>query len=273
MKRGGERMRVILIILFFVNFSLAHDYWLQPNRFIISRGDTLIVHLYVGDKLLREIEREFQKDMTLKFEILTDSKSFNLLNEIQDKMLPVLKKKVDFEGLALIVMERDFAYIKLNQKEFSEYLKHEELDEVEKLRKKLPVREFEREKYRRYIKSLIMVGSDPDGEVYKKILGQKLEIVLLSNPYRLKSSDSIEAQVLFEGRPLVNKVVMAYNVYDGKFFEYKARTDENGKVKFQVKNPGLWLIRLVHLLPCENCQDVDWESFWASFSFEIPISP
>ncbi len=265
-------MRKIFIILFLVNFSLAHDYWLQPNKFVFSKNGTLIVHLYVGDKLTKELEREFQKNMTLRFEILTNSKNLNLLSELQDKALPVLKRKIDFEGLALIAMDRDYAYIKLNQNEFAEYLKHEEMSEIEELRKKLPPREFERERYSRYIKSLIAVGDNFDGDIYKKVLGQKLEIVLLNNPYKLKPGDSVKAKILFRGKPLSGKTVMAYNVYDGKLFEYKAKTDENGEVKFKVEYSGFWLIRLVHLLPCERCEDVDWESFWASFSFFIPGS-
>lgn len=262
-----------ILILLLINLSLAHDYWLQPNKFVLSKGDTLIIHLYVGDKLNKEIERELQKDMTLKFEILTNNKSFNLLDEFPDKMFPVVKRKVDFEGLALVVMERNYAYINLNRKEFLEYLSHEELSEAKELMKELPARELEREKYTRYIKSLIVAGSDLDSDIYKKVLGQKLEIILINNPYKLKPGDSIEAQVLFEGKPLVNKTVTGYNIYGDQFFEYKAKTDRDGKVKFKVIHSGLWLIRLVHLLPCTDCKDADWESFWASFSFEIPTSP
>ncbi len=272
-------MRVIFPFFFLlsINLSLAHDYWLQPRKFILSKGDTLVVHLYVGDRLKKEIERELQKDMTLKFEIFTDAKSVNLLDKSPDKILPVIEKEVDFEGLALIAMERNYAYVELNRKEFLEYVKHDvgdkELSEIEKLMKKLPPREIEREKYTRYIKSLIVAGRIFDGDIYKKVLGQRLEIILLNNPYRLKPGDSIEAQILFEGKPLANKTVIGYNIYQGKFFEYKVKTGRNGKVKFKVKNPGLWLIRLTHILPCSNCSDADWESFWASFSFEIPTSP
>ncbi len=271
-------LRIFLFFAFLsIEFSWAHDYWLQPKKFMLSKGDTLVVHLYVGDRLKKEIERELQKDMTLKFEILTDTKSVNLLDELPDKMLPVIEKKVDFEGLALIGMERSYAYIELNRKNFLEYIKHDvgekELGEIKRLLRKLPKREVEKEKYTRYIKALIVSGDDFDGDVYKKVLNQKLEIVLLNNPYKLKPGDIIEAKILFEGKPLPDKTVMGYNFYEGKFFEYKARTDKEGKIKFKVKNPGLWLIRLTHILPCKNCSDADWESFWASFTFEIPTSP
>jgi uncharacterized GH25 family protein len=209
--------------------------------------------------------------MTLKFELITDSSSFNLVDEIKDKSIPVLVKKINFEGLALLSMERDYAYIELKPEEFSEYLKHEGLEDVQKLREKLPPRKVERERYRRFIKSLIMIGDKPVGNVYGKILGQKLEIILLDNPFKTKPGDEITAQVLFDGKPLADKTITAYNLEpeSKKINEYKAKTDKNGRVKFKIENPGLWLIRLVHLLKCNGCENADWESFWASYSFEI----
>jgi hypothetical protein len=29
----------------------------------------------------------------------------------------------------------------------------------------------------------------------------------------------------------------------------------------------MWLIRSVYLRPCKGCKDVDWESYWAAYSF------
>jgi uncharacterized GH25 family protein len=264
-------MKKFLWMILIANLAFSHDYWLQPKKFHLSKGETLVVHLYVGDKLEKEIEREFQKNMTLKFELITDSSLFNLVDEIKDKSIPVLVKKINFEGLALLSMERDYAYIELKPKEFSEYLKHEGLEDVQKLMEKLPPRKVERERYRRFIKSLIMIGDKPVGNVYGKILGQKLEIILLDNPFKTKPGDEITAQVLFDGKPLADKTITAYNLEpeSKKINEYKAKTDKSGRVKFKIENPGLWLIRLVHLLKCNGCENADWESFWASYSFEI----
>lgn len=264
-------MKRFLIILFILNQLYSHDYWLHPRKFILSKGDTLVVHLFVGDKLNREIEREFQKNMTRRFELITDERRFNLIDESKDGEVPVLTKKVDFEGLGLILMERDFAYIELKPEEFSEYLEHENLDDVKKIWEKTGKRKVEKERYSRFLKSLIVSGSNFKGEVYKKVFGLKLEIVLLKNPYELSVGDSIEAKILFDGKPLPDKIVMIYNqdLKEGKFTEQKVKTDKDGIVKFKLTSDGFWLIRLVHLLPCNGCKDVNWESFWASFSFEI----
>ena len=49
----------------------------------------------------------------------------------------------------------------------------------------------------------------------------------------------------------------------------EAHTDARGIARFKLEAEGLWLIRLVHLLPCQECPDVDWESYWASYTFEL----
>lgn len=259
-------MRKILIFLFIFNFVYAHDYWLRPQKFILSKGDTLIVHLYVGDKLKAEIERELQMEMTEKFELVKNDGIVDLLSQANDKSLPILKREIDFDGLGLIVMERGWAHIELNAQEFNEYLKHEGITDI-KIDSKNGV---QKERYRRYLKSLVLSGEEVKGEIYKKVLGQRLEIVLLKNPYLLKVGDDLEVQVLFEGKPLVNKIVTLYSTGQNDVFEQRVKTNKNGVAKFKVKNSGFQLVRLVHLRKCENCDDINWESFWASFSFEIP---
>ena len=195
--------------------------------------------------------------MTEKFELVKNDGIVDLLSQVKDKSVPVLKKEVDFDGLGLIAMERGWAYIELKPKEFNEYLKHEGITDI-KVKLEGGV---QKERYRRYIKSLVLSGDKIEGEIYKKVIGQRLEIVLLKNPYLLKVGDELEVQVLFEGKPLANKIVTLYGAGQNDVFEQKAKTNKNGIAKFKVKNSGFQLVRLVHLRRCENCDNVNWESF------------
>jgi uncharacterized GH25 family protein len=261
--------RFLISLIFTFGSAFSHDYWLHPEKFTISSGETLVVHLFVGDGFVSELERPLQKFITKRFELITKDRVVDLLDELPDSVKPVLKRKVNFDGLALIAMERDFAYIELPDSIFSEYLKHEELLDIEKLREKIGRRKVERERYARFIKSLVKIGDGVDGDVYKKIIGHKLEIVPLQNPYELGPGDEIEVMILFDGKPLKDKVVMAYNRYDSnKIGRFRSRTDSAGIARFKLEG-GIWLIRLVHLIPCYDCKEVNWESFWASFTFEI----
>lgn len=249
---------------------MAHDYWLEPGNFTPSKGDLLVFHLYVGDQFEAELERPLQKSITRRFDLLTPQGTTDLLKQTTDGSLPVLSSRVDFVGQALIAMERDFVHIELSDSVFSEYLKHEDLLHIDTLRQKIGKKQTEIERYARFIKALIQVGEAGEGALYKTILGSMLEVVLLQNPYLLRAGDSIEVQVLFEGNPLGGQPVSAF-VRDpsGGVSAFKARTDSTGIARFPLVSEGIWLLRLVHLVPCQKCESVDWESFWASYIFEL----
>ena len=54
---------------------------------------------------------------------------------------------------------------------------------------------------------------------------------------------------------------------DGALTRLSATTDTRGVVRFKLAQSGMWLVRAVYLRPCKGCKDVDWESFWAAYSF------
>jgi uncharacterized GH25 family protein len=50
----------------------------------------------------------------------------------------------------------------------------------------------------------------------------------------------------------------------------KLHTDKDGRVVFRLNKPGIWLITSVHMMPRPLLSRGDWESFWASLTFELP---
>ena len=88
-------------------------------------------------------------------------------------------------------MERDYARITFENKKFLSYLKEDHIENITV--KKDSLKKVQRERYSRYIKTLVQSGSKPFGEQYKKVLGENFEIILLQNPYLLKKADKIKA--------------------------------------------------------------------------------
>ncbi|MEO1978888.1 MAG: hypothetical protein ABGZ24_00045, partial [Fuerstiella sp.] len=60
-----------------------------------------------------------------------------------------------------------------------------------------------------------------------------------------------------------------YNRHSDDTKTQEARTGEDGQVKFTLDRSGLWLIRLVHMQRCNGVPDIEWESFWAAYSFQM----
>ena len=266
--------QIILLSLLLGGVAYPHDMWLVADRFRLAKGDKLTVRQLAGSELEVETEFEVLRRMTPRFELVTVSGSVDLMKELPDMrarpvVKPVLERKLEFEGQALLAMDHSFINHEMSQEKFLEYLEHEDF-KMEKFRPHLGDRPQQRERYWRTMKCLVQVGDSRGGELHKKILGQKLEILLLQNPYLLDPGDELDVQVLFDGKPASDYMVTAFNG-DGERLvaESKTRTNETGIARFKLERAGFWLIRLVHLYPNSDRADIDWESYWTSFSFEL----
>lgn len=257
-------------LLLFLTFPvLSHDYWFKPEFFFAPIGRSVAVHLYVGDEYKIEEERPLQKDRTVNFQMFSASQPrLDLVSRGQDNQIPVARLNFSSPGNHLIAMERTGQQIKLEAARFNQYLNEEGLQSIIRLREKAGESGREgRERYRRYLKALFQVGQRHDN-TYKRVIGQKLEILPESNPYSVRLGGTLGVRILFEGKPLANAKVFAYNDNDGDIHQQSKFTGVDGTAVFRLDRPGEWLIRLVHMRRCvADCAEIDWESFWGAYSF------
>ena len=164
-------------------------------------------------------------------------------------------------------MERNWSYIKLEPQKFEDYLREDGIEYISAERAKLGETAKEgRERYSRFIKSLMQVG-DKQNDNYKKQTGLKLEITPLENPYSKRVGDKLKFQITFDGKPLADRTIFAENRNSEK---QRMKTDRNGKITVKLDRSGLWLVRLVTMRRCAaDCDEADWESFWGAFSFGV----
>lgn len=247
--------------------AFAHEYWFEPEAFFLAPGQKTAVHLYVGDGLIKDREeRPFQLAKTTLFQLFSASaQPVNLQTSLVDGTSPVYNFSAERAGNYLLAMERNWSYIKIEPQKFEDYLREDGLDYILAERRKLGESDREgRERYSRFIKSLLQVGDKRD-ETYKKLIGLKLEIVPLENPYSKKIGDDLKFQVLFDGKPLVGRTVFADNRNSAT---QKLVTDGEGRITMKIERGGLWLVRLVFMRRCTaDCAEADWESFWGAYSF------
>lgn len=246
----------------------AHEYWLEPETFFPALNKKTAVHLYVGDGLIKDrAERPYQRDKTQIFQLFSTANTEDLKTSIADGALPVYNFSANRAGNYLLAMERNWAYIKLEPQKFEDYLREDGMEYIIAEREKLgESRKEGRERYSRFIKSLLQVGDLPD-DTYKRVVGLKLEIVPLENPYSKKIGDKLDFQILFDGKPLSGKTVFANNRNGTK---QNMTTDRDGKITMSLDHGGIWLVRLVFMQRCNaNCNEADWESFWSAFTFGV----
>lgn len=258
----------IISVILISSIVFAHEYVMLAYKYKVQKGDTLEVHLFVADGFNIQLERPLQKEAIQKFELISKNGTTDLLLHQADQTLPIVNTKVDFDGLGLIHMERDYARISLATKKFKEYIKEDHLENISVGND--AATKMQRERYTRYLKILVQSGKDTTSDLYKKTIGQNFEIVLLQNPYLLHKGNVLQAKILFMGKPLVNKIITARNrIGNENTMVATSRTDAKGICTFKLLRKGEWFIHATHMIPCLDKTDSDWESFWASYSFEI----
>lgn len=259
-----------IVLLLLCSSIFAQEYVFVSSRFSLVKGDTLDMHLFVADGFNVEAERPMQTQMTREFKLFTNEGKTNLKEKIKDNSLPIIHMPIDFEGLGLFYLERDYERVVLDTDSFKEYLIEDRLENIE-LSKEQQAKEVQTDRYSRYVKALVRSSGDIQMDtLYKTVLGNNLEIVLLENPYLLKKGDFIQAKVLFMGEPLKNKVIFAHNRLGGLYvLVFESRTNEEGICSFKLERKGVWFINTTHLIANSNKNDTDWESFWTSYSFAI----
>lgn len=268
------KIRLLLLQLpFWICFPAsvwAHEYWLEPTSFFVKPGESVAVRMFVGEKLKAEEERPFQSSKTSVFRMYSAGGSFDLISAGRDGEVPLFTFSSAGEGTYLLALERTWSYITLSPDEFENYLREEGMDYIiAERRRRGESRQEGKERYSRYLKSLIQVGQRRDRTCCRKT-GQVFEIVPTENPYEKRSGERLRVQVFFRGRPLSNKTIFA-DVRNGQSLKSERyETDSNGFASLKIGASGVWLIRAVHMERCSrNCEGSDWQSFWTAMTFGV----
>ncbi|MFP6587984.1 MAG: DUF4198 domain-containing protein [Pirellulaceae bacterium] len=261
-----------LFLVFGTSFSVnAHDYWIAPQNYQPQVGQSVVVKLFVGDHFNEETERPLQQKMTVDFLLHSDATApRNLIVAEQFTIKPVAQFVINKPGTHVISMQRNWAQIEMTGDKFHQYLEHEGLHHIIAQRKKAgEADKSATERYRRYLKSLLVVGGKRTS-TWNKPLGHKLEIIPLSDPTVAKQNDTLQFRVLLDNNTLANVQLAALGRQADKVTDIHSTTDKNGVASLKLPHTGEWLVRLVYLRRCEQKNvNADWESFWAGLTFWV----
>ena len=111
-------------------------------------------------------------------------------------------------------------------------------------------------KIEQFAKALVNLSVSEDG--YRAVVGDRLEIVPVTNPAAAKIGDEITFKVLFEGKPLATPVFATYDRFSESETTYAYYTEaaEDGTAKVEITHPGLWMVRVETTVP-EKTEDHD----------------
>ena len=243
----------IALALLVAATASAHDLWIEPSSFRPAAGERVTAALRVGQKLQGE---PLPRIPPLIDRFTLDDKPM-LGFAGSDPAGIALVQRAGFQWIAY----QSNAYpMTLELPKFEQYLRDEGLDATIKVRAQRP----QNERFYRCAKSLIDAGGAPDGTIDTP-LGFTLELVPHKKP---RAGQELPLTLLFHGKPAANVLVIAMSKTDPDN-TVRARTDARGRVALRIPHGGFWLIKAVHMQPAPPDSGADWESWWASITFEL----
>ncbi len=86
--------------------------------------------------------------------------------------------------------------------------------------------------------------------------------------------DTLELRFTHRGLPVANQLVYASHAgYHEDATTHReavqTRTDADGIARVQLSQAGVWYVRTIHMVETTDDPDVDYESNWATVTFEV----
>ena len=243
----------------------GHEFWVEPSTFSLESGKLLGIRLCVGDgfegwSLARNAER---------VELFAAAGPAGQQPVVGlDGADPAGVARFPAPGGYVIAYRSNRAFTEMPAAKFEEYLRDKGLENVLALRDKRGERlKSVREAYSRHSKALIRVGNRDDSVVDRR-MGLRLELIAEADrsPGAVKNLRSF--QLLHDGMPLTGALVKATRPGTADE-DLLARTDVDGRASFRLSAPGMWRIAAVHMIKAPANVAADWESLWASLTFEV----
>lgn len=262
-----QRTLLALTLLALPLVASAHDFWLEPSTFRPAKGSAVTLRLRVGERFLGDpVPRRASLDL-VRFEARTSRGIVPVGGEEGDD--PAGAIPVAADGLVLVAYQSRPSYVELSEDKVRQYLREEGLERIHELRAKSPyARQPWRELFSRCAKSLLWTGKGSSAGFDKRV-GMPLELVPERNPYALRTKAALPLRLLYLGKPLPGALIVAVPKAAPNR-PVSARSDAHGRVQLPLDVPGDWMIKAVHIVPAPPGARGQWESLWASLTFELP---
>jgi uncharacterized GH25 family protein len=246
----------------------AHDFWIEPSSFRPAVGSTVALRLMVGQKFRGDALPRNPASI-VQFVLASDAGQTPVSGRAADE--PAGAVSIAGPGIQVIGYRSRNSHVSLEPAQFEDYLREEGLERVIQARRERgESQKPSREAYSRCAKTLLLAGG-PSKTGSDRALGFTLELVAERSPYALKAGDSLPVRILYEAKPLPGALVVAL-AYDDPDKKLSQRSDAEGRVTFRIPKEGVWLVKAVHIVRTTTDPEADWESFWASLTFEIPAA-
>lgn len=261
-----KKTAALLLAFAITTFLSAHEFWLQPDKFLYRWNESVNIKFMVGEGFTGSNwtgNRSRINTLNLHFGDVTDSLSGSIGEAKGDSLQLTLTD----EGTAMVTFNSQNSFIELKAKEFNDYLVEDALTEALQYRKQHNETDsIGREYFQRSTKTIFQVGEKLT-DVYAKETGLPLDIIPQSNPYALKQKGALSFAILFGGKPLPKAVCKVWKRHKGKTTMQELTTNAAGQLTIPTEPEGRWMISTVKMVRLQDDPKAQWQSFWGSLTW------
>lgn len=254
----------LVLLALLTRTAFAHPFWVEPENFRPSVGAKVPLRLFVGEHFKGD-PILYAPEQFERYVYNGPDGEHNVAGTLGDDPagnLPI--KSTGFYTIGYYSKKIELTFESIAK--FEEYLKLEGLERnIALAERRFKIRKSILELYARCAKSLVKVGN-ADGPI-DRVLGFPIELVAETDPYGIDGK--IRVRLLYRGAPLEDALVIAFSKKDPLDVQ-RIRTDKDGHATIALNHPGVWLLNAVHMIPTGILASADWESYWASLTFERP---
>lgn len=256
----------LIAFLAMAHMAFAHDLWIETSPRRAGPGMPIKLRLRVG--------QDFKGDPLPRNEALIQK--FSLVGPEGEHTIigvdgsdPAGFVKPESQGLHTVVYLSRFSMVELEGAKFESYLKDEGLEAISKVRaSRRETAKPAKDRFLRCAKAILPIGEGSHAG-FDQVFGLPLELVAEADP--MSAVGPLPVRLLWQGKPLKGALVVAFSQADPQQ-KIRVRTDPAGRVRLPIAGGGQWLIKCVHMRPAGNGgPEADWESYWASLTFERKV--
>lgn len=251
--------------------AFAHDLFFRMDNFLVEPNSTTRIRALNGTFSVSEnsITRDRLRDLSVvsaSGRVHADTSLWSTTGDTSVFTLRSGGAGTYVVGASLLPRE-----ITLTAKEFNTYLDDDGIPDVLALRKTNgELGKPATERYSKHIKALVQVGAARTGD-FAAVLGYPAEIVPLDNPYELKTGATLRVRTMVDGKPVANQLVVSGGRLPGgaRLTERRVRSDANGVARVRLASRGQYYVKFISMVPYRGAEKIDYESKWATLTFEI----
>lgn len=258
------------LLICLIASAAAHDLFLKFDSFFLEPNAKTTVRLMNG--YFNRSENGVARDRMRDVSVITPSGDrvnppASDWRDENDSAL--LSFQTGGEGTYVAGVSTKTREITLKAAQFNDYLRHDGVpDTLAQRRRDKELGKPARERYSKHVKAIFQVGESRTGG-FKTALGYPVEIIPRQNPYELKAGDTLEVLCLKDGHPIANQFVMSGRESNLRVIATPGvRSDSSGVARVKLAGGGKWFVKFIHMTKL-NEDNLDYESKWASLTFEI----